>query len=324
MAFVDLFRIPAQPSRLLASLVLSAAALFSGTAVLAQNSAHLIDLAQSDLPPDTQWYVHANVDGLRQSELLAPFYEESLGEAFDDIAQDTGLDLSAELMAVTAFGSNDQPDSATMVLHGLSEGAQLAIMDVLVEQLDVLEMDYAGVSYYELSGDGINNSRVRLDRPFMLSFGPDQTVVTGDLTSLQQFIDAGSQMAGANGPAAEGALLVMRANQSLMQGGMNPSGVSRGPFDSSMMENIDQLGGVISESPAGLHLFAKVYARDDATASYVHNIVQGLISLKALDSGSNPSINKLIDALSITSNGPEVTLDLTISPELATDLSDGF
>ncbi|MFK7957988.1 MAG: hypothetical protein AB8B96_17945 [Lysobacterales bacterium] len=324
MAFADFFHLPARPARLFAPAALSAAVLFGGTHALAQDSAYLIDLAQSDLPADAQWYVHANVDGLRRSELLAPLYDESLGEAFEDIADDTGLDLSEELMAVTAFGSNDQPDSATVVLHGLSEAAQVAIMDVLVEHVEVLEMDYAGVSYFQLSGDGEKKSRVNLDRPFMLSFGPDQTLITGDLTSLQQFIDAGSRMAGGDGPAAAGALLVMRANQSLMQGGMNPGRMSRGPFDSSMMENIDQLGGVISESAAGLNIFAKVYTRDDATASYVHNIVQGLLSLKALDSGSDPNINTLINSLSITSDGPEVTLDLTIPPELAADLADGI
>ncbi|MEM6573219.1 MAG: hypothetical protein AAF736_03035 [Pseudomonadota bacterium] len=279
-------------------------------------------LDAGDLPENAQWYVHANVQGLRQSDLLAPFYEESLGEAFSDIEEEIGLDLSQELTGVTAFGASIPSDSAAVVLHGLTETTQLSMLELITEHGELLELDYAGVSYYQIGKHFGDGHRIDVDDTMLFSFGPEQTLVTSDLDLLQQFIDAGSQLSGTQPPTGD-ALIVLKASQALVQGGLNPGGMSgAGPFDSSLLENIDQLGGVVSESAAGLSVYAKVFARDDATASYVHNILQGLVSLKALDAGSDPAFNTLISLLSITSDGPEVTLDLTIPPELAADLVD--
>ncbi|MEM9531778.1 MAG: hypothetical protein AAGA23_12760 [Pseudomonadota bacterium] len=295
----------------------------AGVLAVLTSSAAALELSAGDLPENSHWYFHANIGQLRNSELLAPFYAETIGEAESEIQAELGLDLHGELMAVTAYGSSFGPDSATVLLHGLTDATQKLMLDAATEHANVVEFDYAGVSYFQIQGDKEEGRHHGGPDAMLIAFGPDQTLVTSDVEAVRNFVDLGSHLA-LGESSATGPILVIRADQSLMQGGLRKGGHSSGPFDSSIMENIDQVAMVLSETAAGIVLRAEVQARDAATASYVHNIVQGLVSLKALDAGNDPEVNLLLNQLVIETNDANVNMNVTVPPELARQLVDSL
>lgn len=285
----------------------------SGAAVSAES------LTSAQLPADSQWYVHVNLEMMRQSPVGRRMIAEDLDEAFDDVEQELGVDLKQELEGVTVYG--DIPDSGgsvAVVMHGqLSKETQESLQMAVAEKADnFTEVDYAGITYFEVDGSahfghrknhGIDTDALRM------VFGNGQTMVSTDTLQIHQFIDAGGQMERGD-TIPDQALVILHADRALFQGGLD-AGATDGNWgwDSSIMNNIEHVAGLVSDDgDGGLRLEASIQASSDANAAYVYNIIQGLVSLAALDSGDRPEIAEIMQSLQINHSGNAVTLDALV------------
>ncbi|MDJ0657815.1 MAG: hypothetical protein QNJ40_26885 [Xanthomonadales bacterium] len=279
-------------------------------------------LSESQLPADSQWYVHVNLDMMRQSVVGKRFMEEELDDAFDDIEDELGITLKKELDAVTVFG--DVPKDGTsvaVVLHGdLSEDTQVGIQAVLEEKADsFIEVDYSGVTYFEVAdSDEINiKSHHGYDSDALrLVFGEGQTMISPDENRIHQFIDGGTRLKRGS-VVPDNALLVLHAEKALLQGGLNAKSADHNfGWDSSIMNNIEHVAGMVVEEGDGVRIEVRVLASSADTAAYVHNIIQGMVSLGALNAGDDPAAAELLQSLQIQSNENEVTLDVFVPASL--------
>ena len=61
--------------------------------------------SSDDLPADSNWYVHVNLDLMRTSKLGQSIMEQSVGEALEDIERELGIEFAQDLEAITVFGA---------------------------------------------------------------------------------------------------------------------------------------------------------------------------------------------------------------------------
>jgi len=63
-------------------------------------------VGSGDLPDDTVWYLHANLAAIRSSDGGKPVWRWFEDEVVEDVKEDVGIDISAEVDAVTAFANS--------------------------------------------------------------------------------------------------------------------------------------------------------------------------------------------------------------------------
>ena len=60
------------------------------------------------LPGDSAWYFHLDLDRMRKEPASQSLYAWVQGEVFDDLKEDSGVDISEELDQLTAYSTVDQ------------------------------------------------------------------------------------------------------------------------------------------------------------------------------------------------------------------------
>ncbi len=101
-----------------------------------------------DLPGDTIWYMHADLEAMRTTESGSKIYAWFEDEVVEDISEETGIDLSAEVNSMTAF--SDASNGTVVVIDGAitreSQERLLAIATLEADgDIDLLE--YKGMTY---------------------------------------------------------------------------------------------------------------------------------------------------------------------------------
>ena len=233
--------------QLLAALILASTAAGAG-------------LTSADLPADSRWYVHVNIHNMRASPIGMHLFEESIGEVFADIQQELGVELEEDVYAVTVFGGSLPPSNPAVILHGeLSAATREAIQVVMEGAGSYSETEYAGSVYFsvdDLDGDNRADSRRHKhgDDTLLVAFGAAQTMITPDVAAIQRFLEAGGHSE--RGAAADPhAMIVLRAERPIVQGGLDArgAGVDR-HFDSSILNNVEQVAAVIADEGGGLRV----------------------------------------------------------------------
>jgi hypothetical protein len=262
-------------------------------------------ITSSDLPENSNWYVHVNLELIQNSELGREFLQETMDEALDDIQDELGVDISGEIEGVTVFGGKlpmhgSSIRDGAVVLHGLISGeTRSAVLSKLEEQgaevsnsfengltLYTVESDPKSISYEDEGGEQQNISWGEREALYF-SFGATQTLVTQSMDMMQMFIDANGHLGGFES-VDPGALLVLQADRALMQGGANTTAEIAGKWDSSVLKNLDAVAVVVAEENDGLQISAQLMADSAEVAMSVRNIVEGLVALKALSETESP------------------------------------
>ncbi len=264
-------------------------------------------ITSSDLPQESNWYVHVNLELIQNSGLGREFAQETLDDALDDIQDELGIDIRDEIEGITVFGGGlptrgTYMSDGAVVLHGLiSGGTRSAILSSLGEQdvevsssfendltLYTVESVSESMDYADEDEDGEHQNVSWGEREALyFSFGPTQTLITQSMDMMQMFIDANGYLGGFVS-VDPGALLVLQADRALMQGGANTTEEIAGDWDSSILKNLDAVAIVVVEENDGLQISAQLVADSAEVAMSVRNIVEGLVALKALDEADSP------------------------------------
>ncbi len=267
--------------------------------VLAVASAQAGSLDNTDIPNDSNWYVHVNLELIRNSSAGRQFALETYNEAMDDIEEELGLAIRDEFEGVTVFGSalpeqqNVLSDGA-VILHGIfSDETRQALLSKWAESDATYREEYeAGMTYYIVENDesklsytdeGGESQDVTLGRneELYFAFGGTQTLVTQSPEMMQVFLSGGGHLGGFE-QVNNNALVVLQADRALLQGGANTSTEITGDWDSSVLKNVDAVALVIAEQRDGLMFKAQLVANSAEVAMSVRNIVEGMVALKAL------------------------------------------
>ncbi len=284
-----------------------------------------------DLPEDTIWYMHADLEAMRTTESGGKIYiwfDEEIGE---DIREDVGIDLSTEVNSITAY--SDTSNGTVIVSEGpLTKESQerLLAMATLEAAGDIDIFEYKGMTYYH-AGDEEDEGRYN-DEPFddledsaWFSFAIDgKAILTSTERQLKALLDSRGEIAGAG--SHDGALFVLSADKTFVQAGMQADNMAiedDDDWESNILRNTKQAALLLADKDGMIAIEAQLVSTDPKMAEAIGGIVNGLISLQALNSDLDPEIQDLIRNTRVEVQDNTLSINTVIDPDVvATVLGD--
>ena len=277
----------------------------------------------SDLPDDTVWYVHADLDAMRSGEAGGSVYAWFEDEVAAGIREDVGIDISAEIDSVTAFA--DGNNGTIVIVEGpLTKDSQDKLLALAASQGPVDPREHDGETYYFFGDeDDIDDNG---DKPLedfegavFVSFAlPGKALVTGTEEQMRGLLDQGGVVAGAGGHG--GALLVLSATKALVQAGMQPDGLldagDDDDWESNIVRNTKEAALLLADESGQLAVEAQLVSHDPKMAAAIGGIVNGLIGLQAFNSELGPDIQNLIRNTRIEVVENVLSISTVVDPDL--------
>jgi hypothetical protein len=279
----------------------------------------------ASLPGDTVWYLHADLEELRGASSGKRIYEWLEQEAFTDIREDLGIDLGKEANWVTAFA--DASLGTVIVVDGaISETTRdkllaLASMDAKLDTLN-----HAGKTYYHADRKNARSHNKQsfddLQKSAYFSFAvKDKLIVASDPDQMTALLDSDGRIAG--NQSHPGALLVLTADQSFVQAGVRTAAFADEDdqgWDSNILRNTELVALLVSDSNGHIAIEAQLVSHEPAMAQSLGGIINGLISLQALDQDLDPQILSLIRNTKIDVKDKILSINAVLDPEIIVDL----
>lgn len=283
-----------------------------------------------DLPGDTIWYAHVDLDAMRNTEPGAKIFSYLEMEVGEDVSEETGIDLNTEVNSITAYSAT--ANGTVVVVDGpltkVSKDRLLAVATLEADGgIDLLE--HKGLTYYHIGdeeGEGRQN-----DEPFedledsaWFSFAIDnKAILASTEKQLQALLDSGGKIAGAG--SHDGALFVLSADNSLVQAGMRADEMADDDDDdweSNILRNTRQAALLVAVSGGMIAVEAQLVSSDPKMASAIGGIVNGLISLQAFNSELEPEFQDLIRNTRVEVNGNTLSVSTVIDPDVVVTVLD--
>jgi hypothetical protein len=284
-------------------------------------------VAPAGLPGEAIWYLHADLQELRDASSGRHLYQWLEREVFDDILEDLGIDLSKEASRVTAFA--DASLGTVIVVDGaITETTRdkllaLASMD---SKLDTLK--HGRSTYYHAerkegrSHD--NRSFDDLEKDAYFSFDvKNKLIVASDPDQMKALLESGGRIPGSQ--SHPGTLLVLTADKSFVQAGVRTAAFAddndRG-FDSNILRNTELVALLVSDRNGLIAVEAQLVSHEPTMAQSLGGIINGLISLQALNSDLDPDILALMRSTKIDVKDKILSINAVINPEMIVKLLD--
>ena len=284
-----------------------------------------------DLPGDTIWYMHIDLEAMRSTESGGKIYVWFEDEIADEVSEEIGVDLNTEVNSITAY--SDATHGTVVVVAGpLTKESQerlLALATVEAEgDIDLLE--YKGMTYYHVGDEDDEN--YRSDEPFedledsaWFSFAvDDKAILASTEAQLKALLDSGGEIAGAG--SHDGALFVLSADNTFLQAGMQADNMvmeDDDDWESNILRNTKQAALLIADKAGLIAIEAQLVSVDPKMAAAIGGIVNGLISLQAFNSELDPEIQELIRNTRVEVTDNTLSINTVIDPDIvAAVLSD--
>ena len=279
------------------------------------------DITAGDLPADTIWYMHADLAALRASEGGSVIYRQFEKEGGDEIKEELGIDISAEVNSITAFANS--ADGTVVVVEGpISRETQDKIMAIAAtEGGDVDPREYDGKTYYHF-GDAAEEGNADVE-PFddleesaYVSFAiSGKAIVTAREAQMHSLLENGGRITGMG--SHDGALLVMSANKTLVQAGLKTDGLMDSDDDdwnSNIVRNTEQAALLVADESGMIAIEAQLVSRDPKMAEAIGGIVNGLIGLQALNGDLEPELQNLLRNTRVTVQENILSISTVLDP----------
>lgn len=275
-----------------------------------------------DLPGDTIWYMHADLEAMRTTESGSKIYAWFEDEVVEDISEETGIDLSAEVNSMTAF--SDATNGTVVVIDGaITRESQERLLAIATMQAggDIDLLEYKGMTYYHIGdeedeGDWGNEPFDDLEDSAWFSFALDnKAILTSTEKQLQALLDSGGKIAGSG--SHDGALFVLSADKSFVQAGMQADNMASedDDWESNILRNTKQAAVLIADKDGMIAIEAQLVSADPKMAQAIGGIINGLISLQAFNSDLDPEIQELIRNTRVEVVDNTLSINTVIDPD---------
>jgi len=276
-----------------------------------------------DLPGDTIWYMHADLEAMRTTESGSKIYAWFEDEVVEDISEETGIDLSAEVNSMTAF--SDATNGTVVVIDGaITRESQERLLAIATMQAggDIDLLEYKGMTYYHIGdeedeGDWGNEPFEDLEDSAWFSFALDnKAILTSTERQLQALLDNGGRIAGSG--SHDGALFVLSADKSFVQAGMQADHMASeddDDWESNILRNTKQAAVLIADKDGMIAIEAQLVSADPRMAQAIGGIINGLISLQAFNSDLDPEIQDLIRNTRVEVVDNTLSINTVIDPD---------
>ncbi len=290
----------------------------------------LAEVGAAGVPRDADWYLYADFAAMRSAPSGRALYRWLSDEAFSDVKQELGIDVDREVDAVTAFA--DSALGTVLLVEGpISEQTRDKLLALAAVRASLEARTYDGKVYYHLQRSGKPDKNRRgldgfEDSAWVTFDIDDKLIVASSRDQLEALIDAGGRLPGTGGHA--GSLFVLTADTEFMRAGARTSQLDAGEgWKSNIIRNTEKAALLVSDRDGLVAVQAQLVSRDPQIAKSLGGIINGLVSLQALNETLDPEIHAMIRNTAIEVRDNTLTIDTVFDPaivdRLLAESSDG-
>ena len=284
--------------------------------------------ASDDIPESAVWYFHLDLEQMREQGPGRGVYDWLKIEALSEIKEEAGVDLDKELDRLTAFSLEGQ--GPVLLFEGnISQETKDKIMTFVAAGGDLAPLKASGKTYYHFTGseegedvtysDGdIQIDLEELEEEAWLSLAlKNKVLVTGSEEQMKSMLANGGKVAGSG--SHKGALLVLSAEKTMLQAGMNSAAFADDDdsgWDSNILRNTEQVAFMMAAAANKLALEAKLITTEPEMAESLASVVRGLISLVAFNDEMDAEVVAMLQGTKVEASGNSLSISLALAPEL--------
>ena len=253
----------------------------------------------------------------------ATVYQWFEDEVVVELKDEIGIDIGEEVDSVTAF--SDSEDGTIIIVSGpVTKATQEKLLALAATQGPVDPREFDGKTYYffgdeEEIDDNGSDFFEDLEDAVFVSFAIDgKILVTGTDRQMRGLLDNKGKVAGAG--SHDGALLILSANKTLVQAGINTDGIvdagDGDDWESNIVRNTEQAALLMADESGQLAIEAQLMSTDPKMAEAIGGIVNGLIALQAFNSELGPELQSLIRNTRVEVLENILSINMVIDPEL--------
>ncbi len=278
------------------------------------------EVSPGNVPAAAVWYFHADFEAMRSGEAGRRLYMWLDAEVFEEVRDESGVDLGKETTHITAYAEPDH--GIVIVIDGdisqESEDKMLA-MGMLSGDMDLLEAE--GKQYYFFSENGgVDNESDdmdidSLDDSAYVSFAiKNKVIVTSSQDKMRSILD--NNGSATTPPNEAGALLVLSADRSLMQAGVlaDEFGAYDGDWDSNILQNTKQIALLVSDEGEKIAIEAQLVTSEPKIASSLASIARGLISLQIFSDDLDDELKGALSGTTVDVDGSTLNIKVALDP----------
>jgi len=275
----------------------------------------------NDLPDASKWYFHADLEEMRSSEAGQHLYAWLQDEVFEEVREDTGVDLEKEIDQITAFATAGE--NVVVVIEGnISQDSEDKVLAVAAASGSLDKLGSGSKAYYFVrendDHDGHSNIDIEMDSfddGAYFSFAvKNKILVTATEADMETMLGNNGKHPGATN--AKGALFVLSAERSLMQAGVKAGDLGDDfDWDSNILKNTEQAGVIVADENGTIAIKAQLVTTEKEMADSLASIVRGLISLQVFNDELDPELASLLQNTSVATDGNSLTIKIALDPE---------
>jgi hypothetical protein len=284
--------------------------------------------ASGDIPESAVWYFHLDLEQMREKGPGQGVYDWLKIEALSEIKEEAGVDLDKELDRLTAFSQEGQ--GPVMLFEGnISQETKDKIMTFVAAGGDLTPLKASGKTYYHFAGaeEGedvtYGNGDIEIDleqledEAWVSLALKNKVLVTGSEEQMKSMLANGGKVAGSG--SHKGALLVLSAEKTMLQAGMNSAAFTDdgdSGWDSNILRNTEQVAFMMAAAANKLALEAKLITTEPEMAESLASVVRGLISLVAFNDEMDDEVVAMLQGTKVEASGNSLSISLALAPEL--------
>ena len=284
--------------------------------------------ANGDIPESAVWYFHLDLEQMREKGPGRGVYDWLQMEALSDIKEEAGVDLDKELDRLTAFSMEGQ--GPVLLFEGnISQETKDKIMTFIAAGGDLSPLKASGKSYYHFAGSeegedvSYGNGDIEIDleqledEAWVSLALKNKVLVTGSEEQMKSMLANGGKVAGSG--SHKGALLVLSAEKTMLQAGMNSAAFADdgdSGWDSNILRNTEQVAFMMAAAANKLALEAKLITTEPEMAESLASVVRGLISLVAFNDEMDAEVVAMLQGTKVEARGNSLSISVALAPEL--------
>lgn len=287
-------------------------------------AAAVAQVTPATLPGETVWYLHADLEELRNAGSGKHIYQWLEDEVFADIREDLGIDLGEETRSLTAF--SDASLGTVIVVDGaIADSTRDKLLALAAADSKLRTFEHDGKTYYHAERgkrSGNDRSFDDLEKSAYFSFDVrNKLLIASDPNQIKALLESGGRMAG--NQDHRGALLVLTADNSFLQAGARTAQLvddDEQSWNSNILRNTDLVALLVSDRDGLIAVEAQLVSREPNMAQSLAGIINGLISLQSLNPDLNPEVLSLIRNTRVDVKDKILSINAIINPQLVVDM----
>jgi hypothetical protein len=262
-------------------------------------------LDPSTISADAKWFVHVDIDAVRQSKVVQHIKEEALKhdqvkKMLDKVTEMTGMDPQKDLHGVTVYGTKFEPHSGVLIVYAHADHKK--IMDLIERHKDLETKKDGDTEMYrwtEHHGDH--------EHEVFVAFPKEGVAVAAG--SEDELKSALAVLGGKNGLSNGSALLgeVPKGATALI--GISSLADVKVPKQAEVVKKITAIHIATGELDGQDFDHIRVSTADEETAKQFKALVEGFKAMAGMHVSDKPDLKKLVDGLKVDSSDKTLSID---------------